>query len=442
MKTPQLALSLLAALALPALAESKPAVTLTVTPEREAVHPKSSARTVLQVEVTAKPSSQKRTLPLNLALVLDKSGSMSGAKIERARQAAGVALDQLGPDDIFSMVVYDSEVSVLIEPQRVRGAKEKRALKRRIEAIEAGSNTALYGGVERGAEQLEKFLSEENVSRVVLLSDGLANEGPSSTEDLERLGERLLGRGISVSTIGLGDDYNEDLMTALAEASRANYYYVRDAERLPSIFEEELDSVQSLVARRVEIEIQLADGIKPVGVLGEEGLTFRDGALRIPLEDLTGSQSRRFLIECEVPEAAKDRADLATVSVEYEDADSGEQGSQRESAAVRIAATVEESDDSVQTKVISNRAVTSNRMAKERAVKLADAGRADEAAEVLRDQMSQNAALPAAAKSELIESEQSVLKDKAAELESTGSFGKASRKEIRYQNYLDKNQKR
>ena len=170
--------SLLTASALAFLATAEGAsVTLFVKPEREYLLAGGARDTVVQVELCAKEADAKRTVPINLALVLDRSGSMAGAKLEKAKQAADVAIDQLGPNDIFSLVIYDDQVEVLIAPQRVN---DKEAMKREIARIREGGSTSLYAGVEKGAAQLRKYFDSEKVNRIVLLSDGLANVGPSS----------------------------------------------------------------------------------------------------------------------------------------------------------------------------------------------------------------------------------------------------------------------
>src|SRR6185369_10288746 len=131
-----------------------------------------------------------------------------------------------------------------------------------------GGSTALYAGVEAGADQIQKHLSSHRINRVILLSDGLANIGPSTPQDLRRLGNRLSERGISVTTIGVGDDYNEDLMAGLAEASDANYYYVKDTEKLPAIFAKELGELLTVAAREIRIEIVCPAGVRPMGFIG------------------------------------------------------------------------------------------------------------------------------------------------------------------------------
>src|SRR5438045_1013181 len=229
-----LMLSLAAALARVAAASTAPDVTLRVTPERDFVYRLGPRELIVQVEIEARRNDEARRSPMNLCIVLDRSGSMEGAKLEKARQAAAMAVDKLSDDDIFSLVTYDNETNLLIAPERVGNTDHREDLKSRIHRIQAGGSTALHAGVVLGAKQVRERFDKERVNRVILLSDGLANVGPSSTSDLARLGRELRGDAIAVSTVGLGDEYNEDLMTAFAEASNANYYYLKEPEKLPS----------------------------------------------------------------------------------------------------------------------------------------------------------------------------------------------------------------
>lgn len=432
--------SLLTASALAFLATAEGAsVTLSVKPEREYLLTGGARDTVVQVELCAKEADAKRTVPINLALVLDRSGSMAGAKLEKAKQAAGVAIDQLGPNDIFSLVIYDDQVEVLIAPQRV---KDKEDMKHEISRIREGGSTALYAGVEKGAAQLRKYFDSEKVNRIVLLSDGLANVGPSSPSQLAKLGKELRAEGFGISTIGLGDDYNEDLMTALAEASHGNYYYVKDAEKLPGIFRDELGTVKNTVARNVKLTITFPEGVKPKGVLGEASLSIKGQTLTIPLAELYGSQTRRFLISCEAPAIDAMEIELARVEITYDDSETGKPSSESRSAKISQTTDSAKVEKSIRPDVASKVAITRNRLAKEEAVKLSDAGKPKEAASVLLRQASANASLPAAAQSALLKNDDRELKSKAEELQISGSLSKGSRKQIQYENYQDKTQKR
>jgi len=171
----------------------------------------------LKVGLTGVPlANPEHRAPANIAIVLDRSGSMSGEKIRKAKEAAILAIARLGSEDIVSVVAYNSYVTVLVPATKV---SDKHALYSAINRLYAGGSTALFAGVSKGAHEVRKFIAPDRVNRVILLSDGLANVGPSSPEALAALGASLAKEGISVTTIGLGLGYNEDLMFHLAHAS-------------------------------------------------------------------------------------------------------------------------------------------------------------------------------------------------------------------------------
>jgi len=433
--------SLAAALAQAASASTAPDVTLRVTPERDYVYRLGPREVIVQVEVEARKSDDARRAPMNLAIVLDRSGSMEGAKLEKARQAAAMAVDKLGDDDIFSLVTYDDQTDLLIPPERVGNLDHREELKARIHRIQAGGSTALHAGVVLGAKQIRRFFDKERVNRVILLSDGLANVGPSRTSDLSSLGRELRGDGISVSTIGLGDDYNEDLMTALAEASNANYYYVKDAEKLPGIFSAELGSARSLLARSVVIRIETPEGVRLKEIIGRPEIECHDRVVEIKMPELFGSEKRRFLVRCVAEGKTADALEAAAVSLNYATISGGAAPAQRLAAKVAFTDDEKKADSSIKDEVAKENSIVQNRLAKERAVKLADEGKTKDAVAVLRSQAMQNSAAPATQQVPGIREENQKLEDAAKELDSQGRLEKRSRKAIQFENYADKYQK-
>jgi Ca-activated chloride channel family protein len=287
---------------------------LRVTPERDQVLKSDNAEVIFDVNLRGRDSTSARHTPINLALVLDHSGSMEGAKIEKAREAACIAIDQLEPSDIFSLVQFDDQVDVLIPAQPV---EDKERLKEVVNRIVPGGSTALYAGVQEGAHQLRKYFDEKNVNRVILVSDGIANVGPSSPSELAELGRELREKDSSVTTVGLGDDYNEDVMASIAEASGANYYYVKDAEKLPGIFEKELGEVKNAVAQNIEIIIELPDGVEPIEIVGMPDVHFEGNKATIRLGSFYASQHRDLLVRCRVKSTQGDSAEIGRVHVAY-----------------------------------------------------------------------------------------------------------------------------
>jgi len=420
---------------------SEPEVSLRVLPERDLIYNGGDREVIVQVELQARKPERGRRVPMNLALVLDRSGSMSGAKIEKARQAACVAVDQLDDDDLLTLVIYDNETEVLLPPARVGGRGNREELKATIERIRPGGGTALHAGVTVGARQLRKHFAKERVNRVILMSDGIANVGPSRTADLVGLGRELRGEGIAVTTIGLGDDYNEDLMTALAEASSANYYYVKDAEKLPGIFSEELGVARSLLARGVTIRITVPEGVRLREIVGRPEIECRGRTVEITLPELFGAEKRRFLARCTVDEKRREPLEVAAIQMDYETAEGKRAAEQAQTARVKFTEEAPESEASLRPEVAQEVSVARNRLAKEKAVKLADEGRPKEAAEVLRQQATANAAAPAAARLPALAEENRKLESTAAEITGSGQLSKSSRKAVQFDNYKDKYQK-
>jgi Ca-activated chloride channel family protein len=261
-----------------------------------------------------KLEGKDKRAPVNVAIVLDKSGSMQGDKIAKAKDAAIAAIERLGPRDIVSIVAYDSTVKVIVPATRLR---DKESIIQQIRRIEADGSTALFAGVSKGAEELRKFLDKERVNRVVLLSDGLANVGPQSPSELGALGASLMKEGISVSTMGLGLDYNEDLMTRLAQNSGGNHVFIEQADDLVRIFNHEFDDVLSVVAQEVAIDIRVSDGVRPVRVLNVDA-EINGQQVIVQMNQLYSEQEKYVMLEVEVPatKAGKSR-EVAEVRVSY-----------------------------------------------------------------------------------------------------------------------------
>ena len=263
-------------------------------------------------------ASSKQRAPVNVSIVLDRSSSMSGDKIVRAKEAAILAVNSLSPDDIFSLVTYDNIVEVVIPATK---ASDKERIIQEINAIYVRGSTALYAGVSKGAQELEKFMEKERVNRVILLSDGQANQGPSSPYELGNLGQSLAKQGISVSTIGLGLGYNEDLMTQLAGKSDGNHEFVENSNDLARVFQKEFGDIVSVVAKNIEIKITCPEGIRPIRSIGREA-EITGQTVRLNLNQIYAKQEKYLVLELEVPPGKSGQStETALVEVSYANMD-------------------------------------------------------------------------------------------------------------------------
>ncbi|MBN2340019.1 MAG: VWA domain-containing protein [Deltaproteobacteria bacterium] len=252
--------------------------------------------------------------PVNVAIVIDRSGSMSGEKMARAQDAAIMAIDRLGPDDIVSVVAYSHVVEVIVPATKV---DDKEHIYQAIRNLYASGTTALFAGVSKGARQVRKFLADNRANRIILVSDGLANVGPSSPTELGSLGHSLAKEGISVTTIGLGDGYNEDLMAALAGNSDGNHAFVENAADLATTFNYEFGDLLSIVARNVRFKVQFNKGITPIRVLGRNA-RIHGRTVTSTLTQLYANQEKFMLIEVQIaPGASGEQTQIGSVDITY-----------------------------------------------------------------------------------------------------------------------------
>lgn len=233
--------------------------TINLIPLRTAVATDAVTTLDIIVRITAPEAETNLERPtLNIGLVIDRSGSMWGEKIEYARQAACYAVEQLLPTDRVSVISYDTQVQTLI-PSTL--AQNKAHIIRQIQRLETGSSTALHAGWLRGGIQVSEHLNPQHLNRVLLLSDGLANVGETNPDVIASDVHGLSQRGVSTTTLGIGYDYNEDLMEAIAKSGDGNYYYIQSPEQLPNLFAKELLGLVSTFGTFVTLGIEPMTGI-------------------------------------------------------------------------------------------------------------------------------------------------------------------------------------
>lgn len=269
---------------------------LSVTPLRPAV--RSDLPTTLDVLLTITPpppATSAARPPLNLALVLDRSGSMGERnKITFAREAAVFAVRELLPTDRVSVVAFDDKIEVVAANASLSDVE---GLVRKINQIHPRGSTALHGGWQEGARQAQSHRQVEGVNRVLLLSDGLANVGESRADVIANEVHTFAAAGVSTSTLGVGDEYNEDLLEAVARSGDGNYYYVESAAQLPTIFRTELQGLSATAGVDVTLALEPRAGVTVADVLTECAST-PDGRLRLP--NLIGGVPVRVVVRLNV----------------------------------------------------------------------------------------------------------------------------------------------
>ncbi|MGD8858916.1 MAG: VWA domain-containing protein [Myxococcales bacterium] len=252
-----------------------------------------------------------------LSLVIDASGSMAGAKMRHARIAASRLVEALADGDVVSIIAFDDRVTTVAPPTRIDAAG-RRELLRRISQVRDGGSTALHAGIEAGQRALDQTsVSLHPVRRVIAISDGLANVGPSHPSQFAKLAERGAARGIQVSAIGVGLDYSEQTLGALAMHSEGRMYHLSDPAQLAAIVDSELDLLGQTAALDAVVEITPAPGVVLERL--EVGRAEHVGrSLRVPLGVLYAGQQRELLVRARVETAEGARRALCEVELRFD----------------------------------------------------------------------------------------------------------------------------
>jgi len=308
-------------------------LSLLMTPARAAVlaDARSTVDVLVRLQAPAQPAAEQPVRgPLHVALVVDRSGSMSGQPLEEAKRCARMVVDGLNPGDMAAVVAYDDHVETLAG---LVGMDERDALRRAIASIDEGGCTNLHGGWLAGAELLAPHTSHGTLSRVILLSDGCANSGITAPGQIADQVAQLADAGVTTSTYGLGRSFNEELMTAMADAGRGNAYYGRTADDLADPFKEELALMGALCARQVELLVETAPGVS-VEVLNGYRRGARGGwCLPDVAYDGEAWAVLRLTVAAGTAQAGELR-ELVTIRASWRDLDGQEHETGRESLAL------------------------------------------------------------------------------------------------------------
>ncbi len=274
--------------------------------------------------------------PLNLALVIDRSGSMGGQKMEYARQAAAFAVDQLRAEDRVSVVIFDNVVEAIVPSTP---AADKARLKAEIARIHSRGGTDLHSGWVEGGVQVSSHLETGRLNRVILFTDGQANQGETRIDAIASDVHGLASRGVSTSTLGIGADYNEDLLEAMARSGDGNYYFIESPGQLPSLFAAELRGLLATLGRTVSLGLEPGPGVEILEVYTElERNSY--GRLLLP-NLLAGAAPLEVVVRLRVPAGFDTARSVCKVRLAWDNPKGGERQTLREKLRLPLLSPVE-----------------------------------------------------------------------------------------------------
>lgn len=266
-----------------------------------AVFAMAGAKADLVIDVDA-ISSPGAAAPLDVAILVDTSGSMVGDKIVKARAATREVLTQLRPGDRATLIAYSTDARVLFGLRQVRGGSLD--IRGMADSLEAAGGTNIEGGLQAAMTEFRRGSSPDRVRRIILISDGHATVGATDPKVLADLAARAHDQGITVTTMGLGSDYHELSLTNMARRAGGNYYFIDRSEQLPSVLHRELKTLHGLVARNAILDVQLAPGVTLDRLYGYTYTQTR-GGVRIPLSAFYGGQNKSLVLALNIADGTR-----------------------------------------------------------------------------------------------------------------------------------------
>lgn len=289
------------------------AVSFAATLDRSAVLRGGDGFVRVELVMKADADAAKSSQGSDVVVVLDRSGSMNGPRLSQARGAVQALIGQLLPQDRLALVAFDDSAEVAIPLESASEAAKARW--RRVTAdIHAGSGTNISAAVDKSVALLEGM--SEHAKRVILLSDGEANSGDASADGLRARARRAAQNGGVLSTIGIGEGFNEFLMTQMADAGTGNFHYLADASKLEAIVERELASGRTTVASALHVELTPPAGVKVLDVAGYP-LETSSGVTSFRVGSLSAGQERRVWVNLQVPVQQAGQLNLGPMRLAY-----------------------------------------------------------------------------------------------------------------------------
>ncbi len=340
----------------------------------------------LQIIVKGKVQEEvEERAPIDCALILDRSGSMAGDKVEKVKQASLEVAKRLHYDDRLALVTYSDDVRLDAPLTFV----EKEKISSIIRSIYADGMTNLSGGVERAISEItskkEGFPGRSNY--VLLLTDGLANVGITHPEGLIQLAKNVKSNDIWMSTVGVGEDVDEELLQSMAKNAGGNYYFIEKSEEIEEVFVDEIGGMMTAVANGMQLTLNLAH--KPLNLLGLEGRILADeNKVIAPLGSIRQGETRQFEVEMDVPPYpdGSEIPCLLSLEGEYFEVGSNEKKSIEDLGVYNVNSTIDDKliEEKIDTTVVSMVSLHETALASQQAYELMKERKFEEAKEMIQ----------------------------------------------------------
>lgn len=283
--------------------------------------PVTNTQQLAYVYIEAMPTESvaQVRMPLNFGFVLDHSGSMTGSKIEQLREAVRLAIDQMSDQDVVSLVVFNEHADVIAESGP---AADRAKLRDKVNRIYAGGGTAISRGMKKGLGEIVKGLSPDRASRMLLLTDG---QTFGDEKECIRLAKEAGQKGMPVYALGLGEDWNEELLDEIANVSGGQSDFVAQPDEIVPLFSQTVQRSQQSIVQNAQMTMRLVSGVVPrqvwqvvpaIANLGYQPISDRD--VQVPLGEIEAKVGKALLVELLLPPRQAGRYRIAQVEIKYD----------------------------------------------------------------------------------------------------------------------------
>jgi Ca-activated chloride channel family protein len=271
------------------------------------------------VDIKAGSGAVLGTIPMNFALVLDRSGSMDGEKMDNMKEAAGYVVDHMSDRDSISVTIFDDQVETIVPNQPAGNRDEIKAL---LSQVIARGGTQISDGLRAGLEELKKGYGKDRVNRILLLTDGQTWD---DEEACLRLADEAGSQGVAITSIGIGEEWNEKLLLQIAEHSRGDSHWIQNPIAILDAFQQEITGMQSVAATNLKLVARISPGVLPgkvyvtVPMIADVSRkAIKNGTISVDLGSLDGKKGQKVLIEARVPAHQPGPFRLGQVEVSYD----------------------------------------------------------------------------------------------------------------------------
>lgn len=341
--------------------------------------------TQLELEALEEIIETKDRVSLNLSVVLDRSGSMGGSKIEKAKKAVEFIVENLSKSDIFSLVIYDDVIDTIIEANPIA---EKATILAKVRSITARNMTDLHGGMMEGVKQVRLNTNLEYRNVVLLLSDGLANVGITSRIQVGEAAKAVHDNdGITISTFGIGDDFDEDMLVNIADSASGEFYYIKSADDIPKFIEKEFKGLLATIASNIKVRVHPASGVNIERILG---VSLQDQKTQpLKLGDLRSGNNRLVILDLMLSPGKLDtKQEIVSFQVEWIPVQSGTETMSQQFPCSITYTNDEKLLETENQSVLDNVVILETALVRERAIHLADRGEFSAAQKLILSQQS------------------------------------------------------